>query len=111
MRSFYREARHLKLVEPIREEHKSKLSNELQETLKFQLSRLEGDLTGKKWKDALSQENHASELSKSLKFQLSSVIRDLHQPQDEDQADEFKSLSDEELVDALEVKLKAFRNP
>ena len=111
MRSFYREAKHLKLVEPIREEHKSKLSNELQETLKFQLSRLEGDLTGKKWKDALSQENHASELSKSLKFQLSSVIRDLHQPQYEDQADEFKSLSDEELVDALEVKLKAFRNP
>ena len=111
MRSFYREAKLLHSInDPIKEEHKSKLSNELQEALKFQLARLEGDLAGRKTNEATSNKKFGSDLSKSLRFQLSSMIRNLQPSKEKSLMDESKALTDEELKEALEVKLKAFNN-
>ena len=111
MRRFYREAKLLNPInDPIKEEHKSKLSNELHEALKFQLASLEGDLAGGEMNEATSNEKFGSDLSKSLRFQLSSMIRNLQPSKEKRLVDESKALTDEELKEALEVKLKAFKN-
>ena len=108
LRSHYRNRPLSQEIAPIEEEHKEKLNSELQEALKVQLARLEGDLAAKIQLEDTVKKNLETELSESLRSQFSSVFRSLSATTLSPQHVEIQKLSDSEVKQALDQQLRAF---
>ena len=108
LRSHYKNRPLSQEIAPIEEVHKEKLNSELQEALKVQLARLEGDLASKIQLEDTVKKNLETELSESLRSQFSSVFRSLSATTLSPQHVEIQKLSDSEVKQALDQQLRAF---
>ena len=105
--SIYRNKKTL-VAEGIKEEEKTKLNSELQQTLKAQLARLEGDLASKKIEEEELKLSLKTELSESLRVQFSSLLLDLPSETTTENPKQIieKPMTEEELMEALEEQLR-----